>query len=306
MTCQETEANLSLLLYGELSFDEEEAVEQHLAECGACRGALERERAIHRAFTEAEAPLPAGLLVSCRRDLRVSLTDQAPAQKESLWKRLEAWFAPSAYLWKPAGAVALVALGFFGARFNSGRPLTMAGAPEPVASRVRYVEPDQQGNVQIVLEETRQRVMRGRPEDEAIQRLLLAAAKDPADPGLRAETVEVLSNRTGSSEVRRALLNALEFDNNAGVRLKALDGLKDHAGDPETRKVLTRVLLADDNPGVRTKAIDLLMQAGGAQRMTDPATVGALQELLRKEENNYIRLRTQRVLQEVNASPGVY
>jgi HEAT repeat protein len=70
--------------------------------------------------------------------------------------------------------------------------------------------------------------------------------------------------------------------------------------------VLTRVLLADENPGVRTKAIDLLMQGGGAQRMTDPATVGALQELLRKEDNNYIRLRTQRALQEVNASPGVY
>ena len=39
-----------MLLYGELSFDEEETVDAHLEGCAECRAALERERALHAAF----------------------------------------------------------------------------------------------------------------------------------------------------------------------------------------------------------------------------------------------------------------
>jgi hypothetical protein len=85
------------------------------------------------------------------------------------------------------------------------------------------------------------------------------------------------------------------------VRLKALDGLKQFAGDPDTRQALTQVLLKDENPGVRTQVIDLLIQ----QRHTD-AMVGVLQELMEKEDNNYIRMRCQKVLQEMNASAEMY
>jgi len=100
----------------------------------------------------------------------------------------------------------------------------------------------------------------------------------------------------GSAEVRRALIFALQHDPNAGVRLKALDGLKSSAADPETRHALSQVLLADDNPGVRTQAIDLLTQKKEA------AMVGVLQELMRKEDNSYVRLKCQKALHEMNAS----
>ncbi len=171
---------------------------------------------------------------------------------------------------------------------------------EPATSRVRYVEPVSPGRVQIVLDETRQRVLSGSVDDEAIQRLLLTAAKDPSDAGLRVESVDLLKNNSQSAEIRKALVYSLQHDPNAGVRLKALDGLKQFAEDPDTRQALTQVLLKDDNPGVRTQVIDLLVQ-----RHTD-AMVGVLQELMEKEDNGYIRMRCQKVLQEMNASAEMY
>jgi HEAT repeat protein len=154
--------------------------------------------------------------------------------------------------------------------------------------------------VQIVLDETHQRVLSGSVDDTAIQRLLLTAAKDPSDAGLRVESVDLLKNNSQSAEIRKALVYSLEHDPNAGVRLKALDGLKQFAQDPDTRQALTQVLLKDDNPGVRTQVIDLLVQ-----RHTD-AMVGVLQELMEKEDNSYIRMRCQKVLQEMNASAEMY
>ncbi len=64
---------------------------------------------------------------------------------------------------------------------------------------------------------------------QAIQRLLLTAAKDPSDAGLRVESVDLLKNNSQSAEIRKALVYSLEHDPNAGVRLKALDGLKQFA-----------------------------------------------------------------------------
>lgn len=89
MNCDKVVKALSLLLYGELTFEEEEAVHQHLEECGNCRQALERERSMHRALDEAELPVPADLLVECRRELRQRL-GQAGARR-GLLGRLWDW-----------------------------------------------------------------------------------------------------------------------------------------------------------------------------------------------------------------------
>jgi hypothetical protein len=210
-------------------------------------------------------------------------------------------FAPG--LAQVAGAAVMLALGFVTARVAPNSLLGnfhSAGLVDPATSRVRYVEPTSPGQVQIVIDETRQRVLSGSLEDQSIQRLLLTAAKDPSDAGLRVESVDLLKNNSQSAEIRKALVYALQHDSNAGVRLKALDGLKEFAGDPETRQALTGVLLKDDNPGVRTQVIDLLVK-----EHTD-TMVGVLQELMAKEDNSYIRMRCQKLLQEMNASVETY
>jgi hypothetical protein len=314
MTCEEARKNLPLLLYGELSFDEEELVEVHIDECAACRRALAREKALFAALDDVEmVPSPAALAES-RAELRrqLALSGAAPSRSSnpaasSFWDKIREGFTINFHfapgIAQVAGAAVMLALGFLTARVAPNSFLGSwhsAGLVEPSTSRVRYVEPVSPGRVQIVLDETRQRVLSGSVDDQAIQRLLLAAAKDPSDAGLRVESVDLLKNNSQSAEIRKALVYSLQHDPNAGVRLKALDGLKQFAEDPDTRQALTQVLLKDDNPGVRTQVIDLLVQ-----QHTD-SMVGVLQELMEKEDNNGIRLRCQKILQEMNASAEMY
>jgi HEAT repeat protein len=170
------------------------------------------------------------------------------------------------------------------------------GDNPPVASRVRFVEPGNSGQVQIVLEETRQRVLSGGVEDDTIRTLLLRAARESSDPGVRVETMDLLKAQPQAADVKRALLHALRTDTNAGVRLKALEALRPSAEDSETRQALAEVLLKDENPGVRTQAIDLLTSK------REPELVGVLQEIMTRENNNYVRMKCQRALSEMNAS----
>jgi anti-sigma factor RsiW len=317
MTCEAARKNLPLFLYGELSFDEEELVEVHIDECAGCRQALAREKALFAALDGVELAPSAEALAESRAELRsrLALISQAagtPVRGSGFWDKIREGFtihfhfAPG--IAQVAGAAAMLALGFLTARVAPNSFLSnwhSAGLVEPATSRVRYVEPVSPGRVQIVLDETRQRVLSGSVNDEAIQRLLLTAAKDPSDAGLRVESVDLLKNNSQSAEIRKALVYSLQHDPNAGVRLKALDGLKQFAQDPDTRQALTQVLLKDDNPGVRTQVIDLLVQKNSDERHAD-AMVGVLQELLEKEDNGYIRMRCQKVLQEMNASAEMY
>jgi HEAT repeat protein len=199
----------------------------------------------------------------------------------------------------------MLAVGFFGAQMVPGDTpalgrMGVAQDAAPVVSRVRLVNSNESGGVRVQYEEVRQRELSGALQDEQIRRLLLAAAVDPSDPGLRVESIDLLKKHCSDDEVRRALLNALRTDSNSGVRLKALEGLKPYARDPETRKVLAQVLLVDDNPGVRTQAIDMLVQN------KEPEIAGVLQELLRNEQNSYVRSRSQKALSEMKASVGTF
>ncbi len=306
MKCEEAAKALPLFHYGELSFDAEDQLENHLESCAGCRELLKRQRSWMTALDQAELEPTADLLIASRQKLRETLAS-TEGRRDSFWDRLREnltiRLGPVPTIFQPVGALALVLMGFLGARMippGVGGRFDVAGLTEPVASRVKYVEQEGPGKVQIVLEETRQRTLTGKLEDQAIQRLLLGAAKEPGDPGLRVESVGLLRTSPESSAVRNALLYALQHDTNSGVRLKALEGLKGSAADPEVRQSLSQVLLTDKNPGVRTQVIDLLIQK------KEHRMVGVLQELMRKEDNGYVRLRCQKALHEMNASIETY
>lgn len=59
MNCTDTKALFDDLLDGELSLPQMEAVQRHLAACGACREALKREQAFRTALKAADVPPPA-------------------------------------------------------------------------------------------------------------------------------------------------------------------------------------------------------------------------------------------------------
>ncbi|MBI5086280.1 MAG: HEAT repeat domain-containing protein [Acidobacteria bacterium] len=307
MNCETAKEQLVLLAYGELTFDEEELLEQHLDGCADCRADRVKLERVAGLLAENEPEVPAGLLLRCRRDLSERVdADRSESRgwlsPGGLWRR---WVINPPLWLRPLGAAAMLAVGFLGARLlpTDSPALARMGVPQDqpaLVSRVRLVNPDDSGRVRVLYDEIRQRELTGDLDDAQIRRLLLAAAKDPADPGIRVDSINLLKQQCANDSVRKALLNALRSDSNAGVRLKALEGLATFACDPETRKVLAQVVLTDDNPGVRTQAIDLLVQN------KQPEVAGVLQELLRREENNYVRSRSQKALSEMKASIGTF
>jgi hypothetical protein len=308
MTCDSVGKLIPLYFYGELTSDEEDRFEQHLDSCAACTREIEHHRSLVAALDTRQAAVPPRLLEDCRVDLMAAIQGGAPralpAPKKGPWtlflEAMGATFANFGRFRQPVGALALIALGFFAARFTGSKPPSAAGSPsDDVFATVRSVRPGPSGQVQIAFDETRRRTLSGRPDDQAIQKLLLAAAHEE-NAAVRVESMDLLKERTGSTEVRDALLNAVAHDPNDGVRLKALEGLKPLANDPQVRKTLSQVLLADTNPAVRMQVVDLLV----AHR--DDSLVGVLQGVVKREDNNYVRQKLEKALKDMNASIGTF
>lgn len=310
MSCDEVRIHLALYSLGELSFEDEDALESHLAGCAECRAERERMEKMEGLLgNHGEAEIPAGLLAKCRRELSARIADErlSPVRSFSwskLWRR---WVVNPPMWFRPVGALAMLAIGFLGARFvpassgGSGMP-PVAGVERPAGSlqRVRLVNTEDTGKVRVLFDEVMQREVSGDLGDERIRRLLLAAASDPSDPSVRVDSINALKNDCSDEEVRSALLNSLQSDPNPGVRLKALDALRPYAHMSDTRRALSKVLLADDNPGVRTQVIELLTTS------KSPELAGILQELLQREQNGYVRSLSQRALAEMKASQGTF
>jgi len=301
ISCEAVLEAIPLYFYGELAPPQEDEVEEHLHACPSCAREMERQRALAAALAARQTEPPVAFLEECRSGLMAAIGGgpvRASAPSPGPWRLfLQAVthsFAGIERLRVPVGAAALVAMGFVAARLT-----TPTAAVDPVFHTVRSIQPEGSGRVQISLDETQRRVVSGRLDDQNIQQLLVAAARGD-NPSARLESVGVLKDHADSSPVRDALLNAVAHDPNAGVRLVALDGLKRLAGEPDVRKTLAQVLLTDEDPAVRIQVVDLLV----AHR--DDALTGVLQNLVEKDNNNYVRLKSQQALKAINASIGTF
>jgi anti-sigma factor RsiW len=194
LNCKNVREQFALLLYGELSFDEEERVESHVDGCSECRVALERQRTLHDALDGvAVTPSPA-LLSRCREDLTQSLSQEKPASgwagswKPSWWRQMTGGW--NVQFLRPMTVMALLAVGFFAAKVTPG--LNFAGGMASMGlgnfggAQVRNVATEPDGRLRIVVNETRERTISGSRDDRQIRELLMTAAKEGADPGLRA------------------------------------------------------------------------------------------------------------------------
>jgi len=302
VNCDTAKGLLVLLNCGELGFEDEEAVEMHLESCPACEA--ERQRLEHLdALLECQsASVSPELLARCRRDLSERLGQEAPRPTG---------FSPAAWMrglssmpWlKPAAALALLAVGFMGGKsIRPGAPQLTAAQPaiaQPATDNAQELNPVSPAEVPISYQPNRQAAIPTEPNDARVRNLLLAAVNDQ-DPALRVDSIDLLQARCGDETVRRALLGALKTDRNSGVRLKALEALRPYARNTETRVVLAGVVLNDSSPTIRAQAIDLLVQSRGAD------VASTLQEVLRREENPYIRERSVNALHAMKASAGTF
>jgi HEAT repeats/Putative zinc-finger len=305
--CEKVRGEFALLLYGELSFNEEERVESHLDECAECRAALERQKTLHNAVDGAAVTPSPALLSCCREDLTRLLGHEKPASRPVAWwqQMTGGW---NLQFLRPMTAMALLAIGFFAAKATPGLNLpggvASMGLGDFGGAHVRNVATEPDGRLRLVVDETRERTISGSREDRQIRELLMAAAKEGADPGLRAQTVTILIGDAGASDVREALAFAMANDENTNVRLKAMEGLQRYTSDPVVQNALAHVLLNDPNSGIRTRVIQALDEREGQE--LNLQMVGALQELMSREDDQDVRERARRMLLSIKASAGTY
>ncbi len=314
MSCESYQSQIGLYLYDELGAVDTEALEAHIESCSACSRALAEEREFFAAMQELPPAEPSHALVAeCRHDLMREVYRTAP-EPATAWTRFTRWFSGESenqFAWRPALVVASLALAFVVGRttssdysglFTDVEELSLQGPmtsfpSEPLVSGIESIALDPRRNqVEIVVEEVSRRRFAGHPHDPQIHDLLLSTARNSPNSSARLDSLDILTGRVDEIDVRRTLLHSMVRDRNPGVRLKALEALRRQKDDPEVRRALIDVLRRDPNSGMRVYAIDLLTE------QPDRKLVGVLQELVETEGHEYIRLRSRRVLQDLNAS----
>ena len=305
MNCDWTRDNLVLYLYEELADDAKFEFERHLQHCLACRQELESARE----FKEQMAALPVqdvspNFLTANRMQLQEAL--EHAQQARSGWGMFVFDFAGWMHQIRlaPALTAALLIIGFAGGVTTSysiiskqKNPFTPVpgDGPPPEVSIAGIQSIDQQANsnrVTIKYDTLSPQTLEASTDDPRVQQLLLLAARNQRDAGVRLGSIDILGKQPEDNAVREALIYALRYDRNPGVRLKALDGLKGYVKDDvHVRDAVLEALMHDTNAGVRAEAIGLLDPVKADSSVRD-----TLRVLAERDQNKFIRSESKRYL----------
>jgi hypothetical protein len=305
MKCEWVRENITLHVYGELADDARHELEQHVERCADCAAELKAEREFHALLSQehADEPTP-NLLTASRMRLQEALET---AEQGRFWHRLA--FDPANWLrqvrFSPALASAILILGFasgVGTAYKVFRQPQVAGPGQiqtPAEASITGIQSitQQPGTNQIDIKynTVSTQEAQGSMNDQRIQQLLLFAARNNYNSGVRMDSVDLLTQKPDVSQVREALVYALRYDTNPGVRLKALDGLGRFVKDDvRVRDVVLEALVNDANPGVRTEALRLIepVKADGSVR-------GVLMTLAAKDQSQYIKSQARTMLAQL-------
>jgi HEAT repeats/Putative zinc-finger len=305
MKCEWVQQNIVLFVYDELPDDARFELEQHVARCAGCAGELESAKKFRKDFSGVPVQDPSpNFLAASRMKLQEALEG---AEQGAWWHRFI--FDPIAWLqqirFAPALAAAIFIVGFaggIGATYRMVRGSPVEPLPSsPVAAQasvgaIQSVSQQPGSNlVTVKYDAVSPQVQTGSLNDPRIQQLLLYAARNNFNPGVRMDSVDLLTQQPSDTHVREALIYALRYDSNTGVRLKALDGLGAYVkGDVQVRDAVLESLMSDANPGVRIEALRLLVPV-----RADSSVRIVLQRLAAKDENRYIRSQARTLLSQL-------
>jgi hypothetical protein len=312
MNCEWVKENVTLYVYDELADDARYELEQHLQRCMACKKEINAAREFKAQMSAIPMPEPTpNLLAASRMRLQEALetAEQAHGWRSFVLDPM-AWLRR--YKFSPALAAAMLIVGFFG---GVGTTYKLAQHPQTVAVNggsvkatgnasqqapaeasivgIRGIQPVPNSNeVEIKYDTVTPQQTKGTLDNPAIQQLLLYAARNNQNTGVRLDSVDLLSQKNDDEHVRALLMYALRNDTNPGVRLKALGSLAPYVKeDANVRNAVLDALLSDENPGVRTQAIQLIRPV-----RTDGSVRAVLQHLANADKNTSIRTQARAVL----------
>jgi len=311
MKCEWVRENIVLQVYGELADDARHELEQHVARCADCAAELKAEQEFHALLEQDRASDPTPNLVAASR-MRLQEALET-AKQGSVWSRLT--FDPAIWLrqvrFSPALASAILILGFAGGvastyKLYGSRPTNTAvvqnpSNPNPVPTEASItgissiVQQPGTNQISIKYNTVATQEAQGSLNDEKIQQLLLYAARNNYNTGVRVDSVDLLAQKSGDMQVREALMYALQNDTNPGVRLKSLDALGNYVkNDTNVRDAVLRALVNDGNSGVRIEALRLIepVKADGSVR-------GVLMALAARDQSQYIKSQARTMLAQL-------
>lgn len=308
MNCEWVKDNAFLYAYDELPDDQRFEFEQHVNRCPNCAEEVKALKGLREVMSAAPVMEPSASFLA---ESRMKLQEQLEiAQQERGWKRW--FFDPFAMMrtmkFSPALAAVILMVGFAGgagvayklaARGTShtdGGTIAGGTAVNPAVasiSGIRDIQKDPNSNKVVITYDTlTPQTAEGDLNDQKIQQLLLYAARNNTNTGVRLNSVDLLTQKPDDSKVRDALVASLRYDPNPGVRLKALEALTPYVkNDTTVRGVILEVLLHDNNGGVRSLALQTLqpVRADSAVRME-------LQYLADKDKDQAIKRQAQAML----------
>src|SRR5579864_8217100 len=316
MKCEWVRENIVFQVYGELADDARHELEQHVARCADCAAELKAEQDFHALLEQDRAanllrndPSP-NLLAASRMQLQEALET---AKQGSMWSRVA--LDPAIWLrqmrFSPALASAILILGFaggvtatyklYGARPTTGTAINQANPTSAVPTEASItgissiVQQPGTNQISIKYNTVETQEAQGSLNDEKIQQLLLYAARNNYNTGVRVDSVGLLAQKSSDQQVRDALMYALQNDTNPGVRLKSLDALGNYVKtDTNVRDAVLRALVNDSNSGVRIEALRLIepVKADGSVR-------GVLMALASKDQSTYIKSQARTMLAQL-------
>ncbi len=279
-----------------------------MARCADCAAELKAEQEFHALLSHERAAEPTpNLLAASRMRLQEALET---AEQGRFWHKLA--LDPANWLrqvkFSPALASAILILGFAGGVGTSYKVLghpsqvagtnTTAGAANSEASitGIRSISQDPGTNqIDIKYDTVTTQDTQGSLNDQRIQQLLLYAARNNYNSGVRMDSVDLLTQRPNDSQIREALIYTLQYDSNPGVRLKSLSALGGFVKDDvSVRNAVLSALINDANQGVRTEALRLIepVKADGSVR-------GVLMTLAAKDSSTYIKSQARTMLAQL-------
>lgn len=308
MNCEWAKQQIAFYVYDELPDDVRYEFEQHMAQCPECARELNDAGRVRAEFSALPMldPSPA-LLASSRMRLQEALET---TQQGGLWHRLA--FDPTEWLrqlrFSPALAAIILIVGFaggIGASYNVLNSKIIPQNPipnntiEPAEASINGIrsitEEPGTDRVSIKYDTVSPQEAQGSLNDQRIQQLLLFAARNNYNSGLRLDSVNLLAQQPMDAQTREVLIYALRYDPNPGVRLKALEGLSGSVKkDFRVRDALLGTVLNDSNPGVRIEVLHLLQPV-----RADSSVQSVLRRLSEKDSNQYMRSEARTVLAQL-------
>jgi HEAT repeats/Putative zinc-finger len=300
MNCDWVQENIPFYLYNELADDARHELEGHAERCSECAAELQAMRGFHGEMSGLpQLEVSPNLLAAARIQLSGALET---VQQRRGWR----WVLdPMALLrqvrFSPALASVIFMIGFGGGLGTMYRmSATLHGAPSAgqqeasIAGIRNIVQEPGSDRVRIDYERALPETVQGSVNDPQIQALLVIAARNTANSGLRMDSVALLQQKPDDPAVRESLVYSLRSDSNPGVRLKAEEALTPMVKqDVRVRNAMLEALLNDNNPGVRAGALKALQTV-----RTDTSVRQALTQLAKEDPNQFIRQQSSRLLAE--------